>query len=93
MKIGYFNRRRLAPEVEERYAAEYCSSLHDLLAVSDVVSVNCPLNAQTTGLIGKAEFAAMKNGVFLVNTARGPIIDEAALKTSHSADWMSQCDC
>lgn len=93
MKIRYFNRRRLAPEVQEKYAAEYCSSLHDLLAVSDVVSVNCPLNTKTTGLIGKTEFAAMKDGVFLVNTARGPIVDEVALKASHFVDLMSQRDC
>lgn len=44
------------------------------------MSLNCPLNDETTGLIGPAEFAAMKDGVFLVNTARGPVIDEAALK-------------
>ncbi|KAK5119749.1 hypothetical protein LTR85_007325 [Meristemomyces frigidus] len=67
MKIVYHNRRQLPPDVESN---------------SDVVSVNCPLNASTTNLIGQAEFAAMKDSSFLVNTARGPIIDEAALKTA-----------
>lgn len=76
MKIKYFNRRQLAPEVEDKYNASYCSSLHELLACSDVVSLNCPLNAETTGLIGRAEFAAMKQGTFLVNTARGAVMDE-----------------
>lgn len=44
------------------------------------MSLHCPLNDKTTGLIGPAEFAAMKDGVFIVNTARGPVIDEKALK-------------
>lgn len=44
------------------------------------MSLHCPLNEQTTGLIGPEEFAAMKYGVFIVNTARGPVINEKALK-------------
>ncbi|CAG9981077.1 unnamed protein product [Clonostachys byssicola] len=79
MKILYHNRRRLDPEEESRYAATYCPTLHELLGASDVVSVNCPLNEKTTGLISNAEFAAMKQGAFLVNTARGPVVDEDAL--------------
>ena len=50
-----------------------------MLAASDIVSVSCPFNAQTTGLIGKKEFAAMKDGSYLVNTSRGPVVDEASL--------------
>lgn len=73
MKIMYHNRTRLSPETEAEYGATYCSTLHELLAISDVVSVSCPLNENTTGLIGHAEFAAMKDGVFFVNTARGKI--------------------
>lgn len=80
MKIKYFNRHQLPADVEERYSATYCDSLEALLSDSDVVSVNCPLNANTTGLMGKKEFAAMKDGSFLVNTARGAVIDEPALK-------------
>jgi lactate dehydrogenase-like 2-hydroxyacid dehydrogenase len=59
--------------------AVYCATLHDLLSSSDIISINCPLNAETTNLIGAAEFAAMKDGVFLVNTARGAIIHEPSL--------------
>lgn len=44
------------------------------------MSLNCPLNEQTTGLIGPEEFTCMKNGVFIVNTARGPVVNEKALK-------------
>jgi lactate dehydrogenase-like 2-hydroxyacid dehydrogenase len=50
-----------------------------LLATSDVISVNCPLTAETRHLLGPAEFTKMKTGVYIVNTARGAIIDEEAL--------------
>ncbi|KAM0555834.1 hypothetical protein ACHAPJ_006231 [Fusarium lateritium] len=79
MRIKYYNRRQLSAEDEAKYQATYCSSLYDLLAQSDVVSVNCPLSEETTNLISTKEFAAMKDGAFIVNTARGAIIDEAAL--------------
>lgn len=80
MKIRYYNRHRLPADVEERHAATYCDSLEALLSASDVISINCPLNADTTNLISKDQFSAMKDGSFLVNTARGGIIDEPALK-------------
>lgn len=80
LKIRYHNRRRLSAEEEAQSGgAVYCASLHDLLSSSDIVSINCPLNAETTNLIGAAEFAAMKDGVFLVNTARGAILHEPSL--------------
>ncbi|KAF7350980.1 hypothetical protein MSAN_01660200 [Mycena sanguinolenta] len=76
MKIIYHNRHRV-PESEEN-GATYVS-MDVLLATSDVISVNCPLTAETRHLLGPAEFFKMKRGVFIVNTARGPIIDETAL--------------
>ncbi|KAM5354523.1 hypothetical protein ACJ41O_001170 [Fusarium nematophilum] len=79
MNIKYFNRRQLSPEDEVAYSATYCSSLHELLSQSDVVSISCPLNKETTNLISTKEFAAMKDGSFIVNTARGQVIDEPAL--------------
>lgn len=54
-------------------------SFDDLLARSDVVSVHAPLTPQTRGLIDASAFAKMKQGAYIVNTARGPLIDEAAL--------------
>jgi D-3-phosphoglycerate dehydrogenase len=54
-------------------------SLDELLRTSDYVLINCPLTPQTRGFIGKAQFALMKSGAALINTARGPIVDEAAL--------------
>ncbi|MGZ6126008.1 MAG: 2-hydroxyacid dehydrogenase, partial [Myxococcales bacterium] len=53
--------------------------LDELLERSDVLSIHCPLNAKTRHLIGAAELLRMKRGGLLVNTARGPIVDEAAL--------------
>lgn len=80
MRVLYHNRRRLSPEMEDNNNnITYCATLHELLAQSDVVSINCPLTPQTTNLISTAEFAAMKRGSFLVNTARGPVVDEDAL--------------
>lgn len=54
-------------------------SLEELLRISDYVLVNCPLTPETRGLMGKAQFALMKPDAVLINTARGPIVDEAAL--------------
>ena len=79
MRVKYYNRQRLSIDDEAACNAKYASSLHELLSAADVVSINCPLNAETTNLISTAEFAAMKPGAFLVNTARGAIVDEAAL--------------
>lgn len=53
--------------------------LHELLAEADAVTLHCPLTEQTRGLIGRAELDAMKPGAFLINTARGGLIDEQAL--------------
>jgi glyoxylate reductase/D-3-phosphoglycerate dehydrogenase len=54
-------------------------TLDELLAQSDVVSLHVPLNNQTRGMMGGAQFAKMKPSALLVNTCRGPVVDEAAL--------------
>nr|WP_179342385.1 C-terminal binding protein [Streptomyces sp. alain-838] len=58
------------------------SRLEELLREADAVSLHCPLTAQTRGLIGAAELAAMKPTAILLNTARGPLVDTAALITA-----------
>lgn len=54
-------------------------TLDELWQHSDVISLHCPLTDSTKGLVNKTSLAAMKDGVILINTARGPIVDEAAL--------------
>lgn len=79
MQVQYHSRTRVSPEIEAQYNATWCPTLEDLLNTSDVVSVSVPQNAGTIGLISEKEFSQMKDGVFLINTARGPIVDETAL--------------
>ncbi len=78
MTIAYSNRKPVSPSVEAELAAEFMS-LDELLATSDVISLNCPYSPSTHHLIGARELDLMKSSAFLVNTARGPIVDEAAL--------------
>jgi glyoxylate reductase len=66
----------------------YVSSLHELLARSDVVSLHVPLTESTRGLIGAAELALMKPTAVLVNTARGPVVDEEALADALEAGQL-----
>lgn len=65
------------------------ASLHDLLERSDAVTLHVRLSAETDGLIGESEFAAMKDSAFLVNTARGGLVDEAALVEALQSDEIS----
>ncbi|KAJ6090175.1 glyoxylate reductase [Penicillium sp. IBT 16267x] len=76
MEVIYHNRRQLSEELSG--GAQYVT-FDELLATSDVLSLNLPLNKNTRHIISKAEFAKMKDGVVVVNTARGAVMDEAAL--------------
>jgi glyoxylate reductase len=78
MRTLYWAPRR-KPESEEREAGLTYVPLDQLLADSDFVSIHAPLNPQTRHLIGERELRLMKPTAFIINTARGPIIDEAAL--------------
>jgi glyoxylate reductase len=77
MKILYWGPRR-KPDAELEIGMEYVS-LDRLLAESDFVSVHAPMKAETRHMIGDKEFAKMKPSAFIINTARGPLIDEKAL--------------
>lgn len=79
LSIRYHNRHRLPTVVERAVDARYDESLDDLLAASDLVSINCPHNAETHRLIDAARLARMKPDACLINVARGEIIDEDAL--------------
>ena len=78
MRVLYWAPRR-KPEALERELAMTYVSLDRLLAESDFVSLHSPLNSETRHQIGKRELALMKPTAFLINTARGAIVDEAAL--------------
>ena len=78
MEIVYNNRRRLSAIDEQEYSARYVS-LDELFSTSDVVSLNAPLTPETYHIVDGARLAQMKPSAFLINTARGPLVDEKAL--------------
>jgi lactate dehydrogenase-like 2-hydroxyacid dehydrogenase len=78
MKVVYCNRHRLPEAIEKQYNATYLS-MDDLLAISDYISLNMPLNEETHHLINQSAFDKMKQGAILINTARGAVVDELAL--------------
>ncbi len=81
MKVVYHNRRRLSREVEKgvgEMGVEY-RGWEELLREADVLSLNLPLTEGTRGVLGKRELGMMKRGSVVVNTARGAVVDEAAL--------------
>ncbi len=65
------------------------ASLDELLAAADVVSVHVPLLPSTRGLIGERELRQMKPGAYFINTARGPVVNEAALVTALREGWIA----
>jgi lactate dehydrogenase-like 2-hydroxyacid dehydrogenase len=79
MDVLFFNRSKVDPAEAARYGARQLASVEDVLAASDFVSLHCPGGAENRHLMNAARFAAMKPGAFLINTARGDVVDEAAL--------------
>jgi glyoxylate reductase len=73
-----YNKHTPEPEVEKELGIKYCT-LNELLAQSDFVTLHVPLTPETRGMINKDVMVKMKNGSYLVNTARGPIVDESDL--------------
>jgi glyoxylate reductase len=78
MNIAYTGRNRAPEGVEHELEAAHLT-LDELLATSDVVTIHCPLTAETRHLIDAKALAQMREDAYLVNTARGPIVDEGAL--------------
>ncbi len=89
MEIAYNNRRPAPPEVERALGGARALELDELLRSSDVVSIHCPLTPQTRHLIDADRLAAMRDTAYLVNTARGPIVDEAALAAALAAGTIA----
>ena len=79
LQIHYHNRRRVAEEIERELEATYWDSLDQMLARMDILSVNCPHTPATFHLLSARRLKLIKPSAFLVNTARGEVIDENAL--------------
>ncbi|MEO2014359.1 MAG: D-glycerate dehydrogenase [Fuerstiella sp.] len=77
MQILYHN-RNLRPDIDASLGVQF-ATLNDLLGASDFVTLNCPLTAETHGLIGPAQFQQMKPSGILINMARGPVVQTDAL--------------
>jgi glyoxylate reductase len=78
MRVAYHSRRPLPPAEEDALGARFLP-LDALLAESDVLSLHAPLTSETRHVIDAAALARMRPGAYLVNTGRGPLVDEAAL--------------
>ncbi|ESR25855.1 Glyoxylate reductase [Lutibaculum baratangense AMV1] len=79
MQIHYHNRRRVAAETEEELEATYWDSLDQMLARMDVISIHCPHTPATYHLLSARRLKLLRPEAYVVNTARGEVIDENAL--------------
>ena len=79
LEVVYHNRHRLPSALENMLGARYEPDLDAMLARADIVTLHCPANAGTRGIIDARRIAAMKPGAYVINTARGDLIDEEAL--------------
>jgi glyoxylate reductase len=79
LQIHYHNRKPVSPRIEELLEATYWDSLDQMLSRMDIVSVNCPHTPATFHLMNARRIELMKPDAYIVNTARGEVIDEAAL--------------
>ena len=79
LAISYHNRHRLPDVVEADLAARYEPDLDKLLVENDIISIHCPHRPETENLISARRLALLAQHVYLINTARGPIVDEDAL--------------
>jgi glyoxylate reductase len=88
MRVLYTKRHRLSP-IEERDQGVEFVPLDRLLEESDIVSVHAPQTPETHHLIGERQFRRMKPTAYLINTSRGPLVDEAALVTALKKGWIA----
>jgi glyoxylate reductase len=89
LQIHYHNRRRVPPAVEAQLEATYWESLDQMLARMDIVSVNCPHTPATYHLLSARRLKLMRPDAYIVNTARGEIIDENALARMIEANELA----
>ena len=89
LKIHYHDRRRVSAQIEEELHATYWESLDQMLARMDIISINCPHTPATYHLLSARRLKLIRPEAYIVNTARGEVIDENALarlvETAHIA--------
>ena len=79
MQVHYHNRKAVSPRIEEELGATYWDDLDQMLARMDVISLNCPATKETHHLLSAQRLGLLQPHAILINTARGELIDEAAL--------------
>src|SRR5688572_30784716 len=89
LQIHYHNRRRVAPRIEEELGATYWESLDQMLARMDIISINCPHTPATYHLLSARRLKLLRPEAYIVNTARGEVIDENALIRMIAADEIA----
>jgi glyoxylate reductase len=89
LQIHYHNRRRVAPRIEEELSATYWESLDQMLVRMDIISINCPHTPATYHLLSARRLKLIRPEAYIVNTARGEVIDENALARLIEADEIA----
>lgn len=89
MDVVFYNRSAVDDAETRAMAARQLASVEAVLAAADVVSLHCPGGAENRNLINAERLAAMKPGAFLINTARGDVVDEAALVAALEAGTIA----
>ncbi len=79
MKVTYHNRNKVDPDLEQELDAQYCSTVQELASQSDIITLHCPLTDETHHLINEEILSLMPNDAILINTSRGPVVDEESL--------------
>jgi glyoxylate reductase len=87
MKVLYSDPQRVFPEIESELGAHY-ATLDDLVRESDFITLHSGLDASTRHLINEARLKSMKRSAYLINAARGPIVDEKALVKALKSGWI-----
>jgi glyoxylate reductase len=89
LQIHYHNRRRVAPRIEQELSATYWESLDQMLARMDIISINCPHTPATYHLLSARRLKLIRPEAYVVNTARGEVIDENALARLIESDEIA----
>jgi glyoxylate reductase len=79
LEVAYYNRKRLPEAVEGMFGARFVEDLDALVAEADILTLHCPLTADTRGMMDARRFGLMQAGSCIINTARGELIDQEAL--------------